>query len=330
MAEITGSLTMLVPADGSSFAAGATVDVKAQGTVQVPEVPEGGVQDEYKVTVRLYVFNYVTCDTADQSAINLYKEVWEPRTYDTTVVILPVNGDAYHRATGDLISQKKQPDGTYGPEVALDTKTVLFKIGDPVDCAPRADFCDGTNSPIPGCVQPSPEDGSTVQPGSTAIKQRVRCAVVGAVGCTKKHQFTVVMTVSGPVSQSFTDTEDLNGIGTAWSDVSLQLDLVPGQYTVTTTAKAQRKDSLNPACNQEQFLGAFQRHFSVAGTSSSSTSSSSSSSASSSSSSSSSSASSSSSSSSWSSSSAGSSSFSSSSSSVASSSSSRRASSSSS
>jgi len=59
MAEISGSITTLTPVNGSAVAS--PVSVKAAATGDIPAA-EGGVQETYRVIVRINVFNYGSCD----------------------------------------------------------------------------------------------------------------------------------------------------------------------------------------------------------------------------------------------------------------------------
>ncbi|QGQ25756.1 hypothetical protein F1728_25145 [Gimesia benthica] len=210
MAEITGSITTFKPDNGSSFPSGTSVDVNAQGSVTVPAA-QNGVQDTYKVSIRLSVYSNTNCTTVSRITINTYEEVFVPKTYTTSKPSQPISDDGYYQATATMVSQKKRADGTFGPETTLDLKIWQFKIGTPNDTQPSAFFCSGQGAPATGCVGPVPADG-TENPPPVTVKIDGRYKVAGSNSSTKTYVFTFELKVTGPESATFINTIQTTGV----------------------------------------------------------------------------------------------------------------------
>ncbi|MCG8653782.1 MAG: hypothetical protein MI861_28345 [Pirellulales bacterium] len=278
MAEITGSLISVSPSNGQQFAAGSSVNVKAKGKVTLPAA-EGGVQDEYRVTVKVSVYSEETCLTGENSAGGNYTEVFVPRTYTTSEASRTVTGDGGYTVTATLVSEKKKPDGTYEPKVTLDTKTIAFRIGN-TGCSPQVHFCTADSpagssssgsSLTSGCTAPVPKPGSTIPPGNTRVSCKVKYAVVGSTTCTRKYKFVVKLEVSGPTTATFTDfTNTGPGLASGSLTPHVALLMQPGDYTATVSMTAQRTDSSKPECSQVKSLGSYSWGWKVASPSSSS------------------------------------------------------------
>ena len=216
MSEITGTLTEVQPVNGGRFAAGATVDASAKGEVTIPAA-EGGVQDDYRLSVTVSVYSEETCSTGDSTVGNSYTEAFAQETYQTSKASRDVSGDGGYLLTATLASEKKKPDGTFEPKVVLDTKTISFQVGN-TGCSPQVYFCteaaasnssSSGGSPDSGCTAPVPSPGSTIPPGNASVSCKVKFSVVGNALCTKKYRFVYKLEVSGPATgstSSFVDT----------------------------------------------------------------------------------------------------------------------------
>ncbi len=195
MAEISGSITLAEPEDNSNSPVPTTIKF---GSTVVTPAAVNGKQDEYRVTLRLLVFDYKDCTTASSATAIIYKEIFVEKTWVGPTTTRDVAAAAQVRATAILVSEKKDDDGTYEPEVVLDRRVISIMMGNPTGCAPYAYPCVGVNDPVTGCATPTPAPGSTTTAAMVQIVHSVGIAVVGNGPCQRTYHFVAKWKLSGP------------------------------------------------------------------------------------------------------------------------------------
>jgi hypothetical protein len=268
MADITGFINEMKPANGSNPATGSTGNLSANAKVTIP----AGVVD-YKTTIRVSIYSYETC-VLDQNvavAVNNYPGGAVPQTYLTSDANATVLTSGGYLATAVLVAQKKKADGSLGPEVELDSKSWSFQIGT-TGCSPSISICTGIDTPVATCTAPVPAAGSTILPGPATFETFILGKVQGSTTCTKEFRCGAVMSLQGPVSKVGTEaTQRTTGVGPVSFYAKVTADLTPGHYTATVTTTVNRTDGTTPACNK-LYTSTYSWEFDVSSSSSSSSS----------------------------------------------------------
>ena len=252
------------------------MEVYAQGSGTIPAA-QGGVQNTYRVTVKLSIYNGTNCTAVGGSSYRDIQQAFVQNPYTTTKTSQNVTADGYYLVTAEMYSQKKPPGGVFGTATLLDRKTWQFKIGSPNDLQPIGFFCTGENTPVTVCEGPTPPDGEESPPGLVGIDGHYK--VVGSASSTKKYKFTMEFIATGPEPLRVISYRDTPGGPVPITRFTLFTAVtMEGDYDAFATIHVQRTDkgSTDPNCFKKHLLAETSWQFSIKKKSSSSSSSSSS------------------------------------------------------
>ncbi len=111
MADVTGRIKTIAPANGAYLATGSEDNLKANAQVNIP-----ALSGAYKTTVRLSIYRYETCvlNSNISSASNTYPVKGFPQSVETSDASSTVTAAGGYLATATLVAKQLTPMETLG------------------------------------------------------------------------------------------------------------------------------------------------------------------------------------------------------------------------